>query len=120
MQKPCSLRHPQLIGFGWISRNLSQIRSFDQIDIVLRKKIKGAHHILEFREFPRIWKVQDLIFCLKMGYPSIHWFIIIFIHVRCENGQNWDIYTPVSFIVPYVCLKMYEKSPPHIFINIIQ
>ena len=82
------------------------------------QKNKGGH-ILEFREFPRIWKVQDLIFCLKMGCPSIHWFIIIFIHVRYENGQNWDIYTPVSFIVPYVCLKMYEKSP-HIFINIIQ
>jgi hypothetical protein len=32
MQKPCSLQHPKLIGFRWISRNCSQIRSFDQFD----------------------------------------------------------------------------------------
>ena len=39
MKKPCSLPHPQVFGFGWISRKFSQMRFFWPFDdIVLCKK----------------------------------------------------------------------------------
>ena len=39
MQKPCSLRHPQLIGFGWIiAMKFGEISSSDQFDIVFAQK----------------------------------------------------------------------------------
>ena len=56
MQKPCSLRHPQLIGFGWIiAMKFGEISSSDQFDIVLHNKRVTTCHYCRIE-----WNSSDL------------------------------------------------------------
>ena len=56
MQKPCSLWHPQLIGFGWIiAMKFGEISSSDQFDIVLHNKRVTTCHYCRIE-----WNSSDL------------------------------------------------------------